>query len=402
MAVINAVAARRNVPYGAQDSRSLRIGATANTWPARTTVATPGECQPLVAKDPIDIAKDAGTSFATGALPISGRSGGPTTTVMFTIRSAAKDVLASSDFNYNDDLLARCSQFDLQHTEGSNASTYTVRLLPAPTIGERSFAAVQTTKPRGPGDLGGATLNVLAGTLSLALSLSVTPDGDMQPAVESMAGIARDLLDEAATNPPAVSTPTPNSRTPEQLAALIQGIPGPDGSTALVHAQLIPAEAAASAPPSQTACTLDDAAYLGALGGSSMVQGTYSGSPAKKSFLTLRAVSMAGSIATPYPFDTRAEALRTCSSITEKVLGGSQGRAWSSLRPLTAVPGGDASYAVVYEFSDGTGQKHLAVGARRGSLTIEVDDVRATEAEVQPAAEALAAFVNQIFAKSGL
>ncbi|MDR6621922.1 hypothetical protein [Sinomonas atrocyanea] len=409
MAIVNAVTTR---PYGASDSRSFRIGATANSWPAITSTATPAECQPFAAKNPFDIARDANVAFAQGALPALGGSqaapsagpgsGGPTTTAIVIVRSAAADALAASDFNYTDSLASRCSQFTLKIDQGTSASAYSLRMLPAPKVGERAFAMLQKTTPGGPGDLGGTTLRVLAGTLSISLSLSVAQDADAQPALDALAGIARKIIDQAASHPPTVSTPTPNSRTPEQLAALVRGVPGPGGSAPLVNAQLIPASATSTARPSEAPCTYDDAAYLGALAGSSMAQAQYSGSQAGKSFITVLAVSMADSIPQPYPFDARAEALRTCTSVTEDVMGVSQTRAWSSLRPLAAVPRGDAAYAVVYELPDGTGERHVAVGARRGTLSLEANDVRRTEAEVQPAAEALVALLDQMFSKAGL
>ncbi|MDP9885578.1 hypothetical protein J2W21_003102 [Sinomonas atrocyanea] len=409
MAIVNAVTVR---PFGASDSRSFRIGATANSWPAITSTAAPAECQPFAARNPFDIARDANVAFAQGAMPAFGDSpsqaapsaaaGGPTTTAIVIARSAGKDALAASDFNYTDDLASRCSQFTLRINQGTSASAYSLRMLPAPKVGERAFAMLQKTVPGGPGDLGGTTLRVLAGTLSISLSLSVAQDADAQPALAALARTAQKIIDQAANHPPTVSTPAPNSRTPEQLAALLRGVPGPDGSAPLVNAQLIPAPGTSSARPTEAACTYDDAAYLGALAGSSMAQAQYSGSPAKKSFITLLAVSMAGSIAQPYPFDTRARALRTCPSITEDVMGLSQTRSWSSLRPLAAVPRGDAGYAVAYEIPDGTGERHVAVGARRGTLSVEANDIRATDADVQPAAEALVALVDQVFSKAGL
>jgi hypothetical protein len=410
MAVVNAVATR---PYGAQDSRGLRIGATANAFPTITSAATPAECQPFAARNPFDVARDTSVSFAEGATPAfggtgapagsanPGGSGGPTSTAIVLVRSAAKEALAAADFGYTDELASRCGQFALAIAEGSNATAYAVRMLPAPRIGERAVATLQTTDPRGPGDLGGTSLRVLAGTLSISVSLSVATDADAQHAVDAMADIARSIIDEAVKNPPTVGTPAPNSRTPEQLAGILQAIPGPDGSAPLVHAQLIPAAPSSMPPASSGPCTYSDEAYFGALTGSSAAQSQYSGT-ATKSYTTLQAVSMAGSVAQPYPFDVRAEALRTCTSITETQMGGGQSRAWSSIKPLGVTLAGDASYAVVYDLPDGTGEKHLLVGARRGTLSVEANDLRRSETEVQPAAEALAGLVNRVFAEAGL
>lgn len=398
MAVVNGVAQKRGVPYGAQDTQRLRIAFTANSGPARTAVAAPSECQAFLEKSPEETAGDKSVSFAMGALPLEGGSGGPTSTVMFTVRSAAGDALRGSQFAYDDGLASRCGTFDVAYTERSNTWASTVQMLPPPQIGEKALATLQSAKPRNPGDQGGVALRVLAGTLSVSLSLSVASDADAQPALGSMAGIARELIDQAANNAPTVTPPAPNSRTPEQLAALIQGVTGPGGNAPMLQAQLI---RSSGTTPAAATCTYDDAAYFGALAGSSMAQAQFSGAAAK-SYTSITVISMADSVAQPYPFDARAASLRDCQSITENALGGVQGRPWSSLRQLSGAPGGDAAYSVVHELSDGTGEKHLSIGARRGTLTVEATDLVRSDAEVQPAADALTALINQVFAKAGL
>ncbi len=398
MAVVNGVAQKRGVPYGAQDTQRLRIAYTANSGPEQTAAAATSECQAFLEKSPRETAGDKSVSFAMGALPLEGGAGGPTSTVMFTVRSAAHDALAGSQFAYDDGLASRCGIFDVAYTEGSNTWASTVQLLPPPQIGEKAVATLQTAKPRNPGDQGGTGLRVLAGTLSVSLSLSVASDADAQPALGSMAGIARELIDQAANHAPTVTPPAPNSRTPEQLAALIQGVTGPGGSTPMLQAQLI---RSSGTTPAAATCTYDDAAYFGALAGSSMAQAQFSG-VAAKSYTSITVISMADSVAQPYPFDARAASLRDCQSITENVLGGVQGRPWSSLRQLSGAPSGDAAYSVVHELSDGTGEKHLGVGARRGTMTVEATDLVRSDAEVQPAADALTALINQVFAKAGL
>lgn len=398
MAVVNAVAQKRGVPYGAQDTQRLRIAFTANSGPHQTAAAAPSECQAFLETSPQETAADKSVSFAMGALPIGGGSGGPTTTVMFTVRSAAHDALSQSQFAYDDGLASRCGQFDVTHTEGSSTWTSTVQILPEPHVGQKALATLQNAKPRNPGDQGGAGLRVLAGTVSVSLSLGIASDADAQPALGSMAAMAQDLIDQTANNAPTVSPLPPNSRTPEQLADLVRGTTGPGGTTPLVQAQLI---RSAGGAPSPAPCTYDDAAYFGALAGSSMAQAQFSGA-AVKSYITMTVVSMADSVAQPYPFDTRAATLRDCPSMTQNVLGGGQGRPWSSLRALPGGPSGDTAYALVYELTDGTGEHHIIVGARRGSLTVEASDLVRADAEVQISADALTALVNQTFAKAGL
>jgi hypothetical protein len=398
MAVVNGVAQKRGVPYGAEDTQRLRIAFTANPGPEQTAVAAPSECRAFLEKGPRETASDTSVSFAMGALPLEGGSGGPTSTVMFTVRSAPPDALRGSQFAYDDGLASRCGQFDVAYTEGPNTWASTVQMLPPPQVGQKALATLQTAKPRNAGDQGGTGLRVLAGTVSVSLSLSVASDADAQAALGSMAGIARDLIDQAANNPPTVAAPAPNSRTPEQLASLIQGVTGPGGSTPMLQAQLIRSP---GTTPSPAPCTYDDAAYFGALAGSSMAEAQFS-SAAAKSYTSITVISMADSVPQPYPFDARAASLRDCTSVTENVLGGAQGRPWSSLRQVTGAPSGDAAYALAYELTDGTGEKHIIVGARRGTLSVEASDVVRSDGDVQPAADALTALLSQVFAKAGL
>lgn len=397
MALVNRVAEKRGLPYAAQDTQRLRIAFTTNPAPTQTTAVAPGECQTFVERDMQATAADKSVNFAMGAIGPAGTSGGPTSTVMFTVRSAARDALRTSQFAYSDEVASSCRQFDVTYTEGSGTLTSGVQMLQAPQIGEKAFATLRTPKPRNPGDMAGTGLAVLAGTLSITLSLSVASDADAQTAVDSMAGVARELIDQAASNAPTVSAPAPNSRTPEQLASLLKGIAGPGGSTPMVQAQLVRSPGATSAPDR---CTYDDAAYLSGLAGSSMATATFSGSV--KSWTTLTVISMAESVTPPYPFDGRASALRDCPSITENVLPGAHGRPWSSIQQLAEGPGGDAAYALTYRLSDGTGEIHVIMGARRGTVTVEATDLAHSDGEVQALANGLVALINQVFSAAGL
>jgi hypothetical protein len=61
----------------------------------------------------------------------------------------------------------------------------------------------------------------------------------------------------------------------------------------------------------------------------------------------------------------------------------------------------DSSYAVAYQLSDGTGEWHIRVGARKGTLSVEASSRTTSQAEVQATADALAAFIGRVFAKAG-
>ncbi|WP_308931810.1 hypothetical protein [Arthrobacter sp. SLBN-112] len=59
----------------------------------------------------------------------------------------------------------------------------------------------------------------------------------------------------------------------------------------------------------------------------------------------------------------------------------------------------DSAYAVAHEHPDG-GVWHLLVGARKGSLTVELEAIKNTEADLQPGTDDMAAVISQVFAKA--
>lgn len=100
------------------------------------------------------------------------------------------------------------------------------------------------------------------------------------------------------------------------------------------------------------------------------------------------------------PFDSRADRLRGCTSIQESSFGGGS-RPWSGVSALPTTIAADASCAVAYQLSDGTGEWHVRSGARRGTLSIEAASRTASRADIQAKAEALAAFYGSVFARAG-
>jgi len=407
VAIINGVAQNRNLQVPtAQDSARQRSGAASGSFPQVSTETTPGECIAFVPQNPFVRWADKSVNFAEGAMP-TGAQSGPTTTIMITLRSAEKDAIATADFGYTDDLAARCSQFDMASTESGRTSTYAVQLLAAPPIAEKQHGLMQTTKPKGPGDYGSVGLRVLAGTMSITLSLAtaeLNSEADARPALDSMAALAKELIDQAETKPPTVLPPPPNPRTPDDLVALLNAVAGPDGSpVALPGASVIGpvpgVSPAPSSPGSMPPCTYDDAAYYGSLAGSILAQGQIQGA-SKMDYTELSVISMPSTAAPPYPFDTRAATLRDCATIQENILGGGQ-RQWPAVSPLNITVASDASYAVAYQLSDGTGEWHVRVGARKGTLSVEASSRTSSQAEVQANADALAAFIGRVFAKAG-
>ncbi len=340
-------------------------------------------------------------------MPPAGGQSGPTSTVMIVLRSADKNVITKADFGYGDDLVSRCGQFDLSYTESGRTSTYAVQLLAAPPLGEKRHAFMQVAKPKGPGDFGSVWLRVLKGTLSITLNLAVAnlgSEADAQPALDAMAGLARELIDQAAKGSTPVTPPAPNSMTPDQMVALFKGMTGPGGEPAsLPQAMVLGTPSGftpgASTPPSPSPCTFDDESYTAALTGSVYGQGQIQGA-SKIDYTDFTVINMPSSMASPYPFDTRAEHLRGCTSIQEKSFAGS-GRPWSPVAALTSTIAADSSYAVAYQLSDGTGEWHVRCGARRGTLSVEASSRTASQSETQAKADALASFFNAVFSRAG-
>ena len=66
---------------------------------------------------------------------------------------------------------------------------------------------------------------------SLGLSVAeLNSEADARPVLASMAGLAQELIDQATQHPPSVAAALPNSRTPDDLVALLKGITGPKGN----------------------------------------------------------------------------------------------------------------------------------------------------------------------------
>lgn len=407
-AIINGAGQNRNLPFpAAQDSTRLRSGATGGSLPKTTMEATPGECLALIPPDPITRWADKSINFAEGAMPPSAGQSGPTTTIMVVLRSAEKDAIATADFGYRDDLGSRCGQFDLAYTESGRTSTYAVQLLAAPVVGEKQNAFMQVTKPKGPGDFGSVGLRVLSGTLSISLSLAVAnlnSEPDAKPALDAMAALAKELLDQALKGTPAVSAPPANSMTPAQLVDLFKGISGPNGEPvslpqATVLGQSPGFTPSATAPATGSPCTISDESYRAALAGSVAGQGQIQGG-GKLDSTDFTVISMPSSQTPPYPFDGRAAQLHGCTSVQES-LPGSGSRTWAPVIPLNLGVSADSSYAVAYQLSDGTGEWHVQAGARRGTLSIEASSRTPSQSGIQAKAETFAAFFGAVFSHAG-
>lgn len=407
-AIINAVGRIRNLPYPvAHDSTSLRSGTISGSFPPTKMETVPGDCLVLLPQDPFTRWADKEIAFAEGIMPPVGGQSTSTSTVMIVLRSAERDAIAKADFGYPDDLVSRCSQFDLTYTASSQSSTYSLHLIAAPTVAGKQHAFMQVTKPKGPGDFGSVGLRVLDGTLSVTLSLAVAnlnSESDAKPALDAMSGLARELIDQARKGAPSLAAPPPNSLSPDQMVALFKGITGPNGEPVSLPQARVLASPPGSTPtgfsrPPDTPCSFNEESYMASLLGSVAGQGQIHG-VSKIDYTDFTVISMPSAMAAPYPFDARAERLRGCTTIEQSVFGGGNGT-WSSVSPLNLEVPADSSYAVAYQLSDGTGEWHVQSGARRGTLSIEASSRTASQSETQAKADAQAAFFGAVFSRAG-
>ncbi|ELT45653.1 hypothetical protein G205_04221 [Arthrobacter nitrophenolicus] len=406
-AIIIGVAQARNLPMAAaQDPTRLRSGAASGSFPSVSTETTPGECLAFVPENPFVRWADKAVSFAEGGIPVAGGQQGPASTIMITLRSA--EGIAKADFGYPEDLVSRCSHFGLVTTESGRPSAYAVQLLAAPPVAERQYGYRQSPEPKGPGDYGSVGLRALAGTLSITLTLAVAgldSDADAQPALHSMAALAKDLITEAGKGAPSVVPVPANSLTAEQLVELFKGITGPNGEPATLGGASVLGPPPGITPGTssrepEAPCTFSDEAYFGSLSGAVMGQGQIQG-PGKIDYSDFAVVSMPGAASRPYPFDARAEGVRSCAGIQEEVPGGAS-RQWSPVIQLSPGPAADSSYALAYQLPDGTGEWHVRSGARRGTLSVEAESRTLSQAETQAKADGLAAFFGNVFSRAGV
>ncbi len=393
----------------------LRARLRGQPEPADRPAAEPGECGVFQPRSSPAGSADLAMNFAAGVLTLTGAWSRDAVAFVLA-RSAPRHDVVAADFAYTDEQAGKCATFRRAPAAGAPPST--VRLQTVPGLGERAYVTV-SSPPSTPGAPPGAStisLQVLQGTVSIGLRRQApapTSEAELQSALEPLAGVAQTLaqtLDQAsdagtaAATPPA-EMPAPRQpeaqETPEQLAQLLQGITGPDGGPARVLARRYAATAPATPPePATPGCLYDDAAYLASLGGAATVVAEIPSATREVNQISLRLISLPPSSSDPPPFDRRAADLGTCSTVLERLPGGGT-RTWSSVEHPTVDTSGPTGYAVVYALADGTGVRHVRVGARKGSLCVESETTARSDSTVQQAAHGLAATINKVMARVG-
>ncbi|WP_144406462.1 hypothetical protein [Arthrobacter sp. SPG23] len=415
--IATSVVQSRNLQGVVIDTRTLRSTAEMMQGPTSTSVTTPEQCAAfrLPGSGESDPRRtDTEIAFAAGTLPL-GPEQSPTSTITFTVRSAPHEKLVAADFNGVDEPTPECTGFERAITvpaPGGGApytTTYTVQLVDPPSVGQKAYGTVQKAKGLGAADIGMAGMQVLAGTLSIDMALTLWPVNPEVTgrAMDSMAAFARDLIDEAVKNPPSSPQPNPaGARTPEELTQLLAGVQGPSATKFYVsptEAGLITRTSGSSPLPPLTSCSYDDAKYWESLApGATMAKGIAS-TEDKGIALGITAISTGTAVQPPHPFDTRTSAVADCTTIQANVFG--QGAlSWTSVRRLDVKLDAASSYAFSYQDAKDPGRWYVRLGARRGTDSVEVATMNwrpLGEGDIQPAVDAAATIIQQVFERAG-
>jgi hypothetical protein len=418
MDVATTVVQSRNLQGMVIDTRTLRSTAAATHGSASNSVTTPEHCGafrlPSTAEtDPRRT--DPGISFAAGTLPL-GPVQSQTSTMVFTVRSAPHEKLAAADFTGTDDLTSECTEFERAFTVSAAGgdpagmtTIYAVQLMPPPSVGQEAYGTVQEAKGLGGADIGTAGMQVLAGTVSIELALTLWPVNPETTghAMDSMAAFARELIDEAAKNPPSSPQPIPaGARTPDELTQLLAGVTGPAAPKFHVDstaARVISRTTGSSPPPSRTGCAYDDAAYWESLSHGATLAKAIVSTEDKSMAFGITAISTGTARTPPYPFDTRTSAVAGCTAVQANVEG--RGTAsWTPVKHLDVKLDAESSYAFTYQDAEFPDRWYVRLGARRGTDSVEVVTMSSrplAENDVRDAVDAAGTILRQVLERTG-
>lgn len=383
-------------------SADLRTRLQERPAPTQGPAVEPGECGVFRPHSAPTSSADLDLNFAAGVLTLTG-SWSREAVAFVLARSAPRDTVVAADFAYADEQAATCASF---RQASPDSPPTNVRLLTVPELGERAYAMVSSPAASAdtPPAAGTVSLQVLKGTVSLGLSRQVPAnpsDDELQSALAPLLELARKLVRELAGGSSAPAPPASALQSPEQLARLLQGITGPNGSPAQVlEGRYTPTSPATPADPAAPHCIYDDAAYLASLGGAATVVAEIPGTGEAPDQISLRLIGLPASSPDGSAFDRRAADLAGCTTVQEQ-LPSAGSRTWSPLKHPTVDTGGQTGYAVVYMLPDGTGVRHVLVGARKGRLCVETETKTLSDSSVQQAADGLAATINKVMARVG-
>ena len=149
----------------------------------------PAECNVFHRSWQHEAQLDLSMGFALGEVSNLGDHG--VGMILFDVRSAPRDTLAKADFDYSQELMARCATFDQTVTGATGPQKFAIQLLPGPDIGEKAYATRQSFN----GNITGVGLRVLAGTVSLDMGANTGMAISEDEALSVMKQIAKEFID---------------------------------------------------------------------------------------------------------------------------------------------------------------------------------------------------------------
>lgn len=150
----------------------------------------PAECNVFHRSWQHEVQLDLSMGFAQAEILDVGNHG--TGMILFDVRSAPKQRLVKSDFDYSQELMDRCATFDQTVSGATGPQKMTIQLLPGPDVGEQAYVTKQSFS----GNAGGVGLRVLAGTVSLDMGSNTGMDLGEDEALNLMSQMAQQFADE--------------------------------------------------------------------------------------------------------------------------------------------------------------------------------------------------------------
>lgn len=150
----------------------------------------PAECNVFHRSWQHEVQLDLSMGFAQGEVFNLGNHG--TGMILFDVRSAARETLVRTDFDYSQELMVRCATFDQTVTGATGPQKLTIQLLQGPDIGEKAYV----TEESNDGNNMAVGLRVLAGTVSLDMGSNTGKAIGGEEALSVMSQIAQAFVEE--------------------------------------------------------------------------------------------------------------------------------------------------------------------------------------------------------------
>lgn len=194
-----AISSRVLEPHGGrtEDTAMVRQSYAAMRQPPPSTSTSsilgptePAECNVFHRSWQHEAQLDPTMGFALAEIFNIGNHG--TGMILFDVRSASRETLLKTDFDYSQDLMNRCATFDQTSSSANGPQTFTIQLLPGPRIGDKAYVTRQSYN----GNSTSVGLRVLAGTVSLDFGANTGMDLSEEEALNLMSQVAQQFVEE--------------------------------------------------------------------------------------------------------------------------------------------------------------------------------------------------------------